>query len=279
VREWRAYPARDEDGIEHTVVGNVQILTGVASPQLGNVRDLYVYLPPSYANDERRYPVLYMHDGQNLFDRATSFGEEWEVDQTLEAASRDGLEAIVVAIPNTGAARLDEYGPFVQPRRGGGRGDAYLDFIVDTVKPIVDADFRTLPGREATGIAGSSMGGLISLYAFFRRPDVFGFVGALSPALWFGERRIFGFIDDAPFVDGRIYLDCGTREGTVEMVDVARMRDLLMRKGYRLRRDLLCVIARGAGHDERAWGGRLPRVLRFLLTGEARLRPRGQGQS
>jgi predicted alpha/beta superfamily hydrolase len=278
VREWRPYPAGADDGIEHTVVGNVQVLTGVESPQLRNVRDLYVYLPPSYANDERRYPVVYMHDGQNLFDRATSFGEEWEVDQTLEAASREGLEAIVVGIPNTGAARLDEYSPFVQPRRGGGRGGAYLDFIIDAIKPIVDADFRTLPGRATTGIAGSSMGGLISLYAFFRRPDVFGFVGALSPALWFGERRIFDFIDAAPFVEGRIYLDCGTREGAAEVVDVARMRDLLMRKGYRLRRDLLYVVARGAGHDERAWGGRLPRAVRFLLAGDARMRRRGPGQ-
>jgi predicted alpha/beta superfamily hydrolase len=213
-----------------------------------------------------------MHDGQNLFDRATSFGEEWEVDQTLEAASRDGLEAIVVGIPNAGEKRLDEYGPFVEPRRGGGRGDAYVSFVTDTVKPIVDADFRTLPGRAHTGIAGSSMGGLVSLYAFFHRPDTFGFVGAMSPALWFGQRRIFDYVDAAPFVEGRLYLDCGTREGVVEMVDVARLRDLLMNKGYRLHRDLVCVIERGAGHDERAWGGRLLRAFRFLVTGETHAR-------
>jgi predicted alpha/beta superfamily hydrolase len=273
VREWLPYPAGEQDGVEHTVVGNVQVLAGVESPQLGNTRDLFVYVPPTYGSADRRYPVLYMHDGQNLFDRATSFGDEWEVDKTLEAASRDGLEAIVVAIPNTGETRLDEYGPFEEPRRGGGKGDAYLSFVIDTIKPIIDEDFRTLPGRAHTGIAGSSMGGLISLYAFFRHPDVFGFVGAMSPALWFGQRRIFDYVERAPYVPGRIYIDCGTREGVVEMRDVARLRDLLARKGYRHQRDLLCVVERGAGHDERAWAGRLLRAFRFLVTGGTR--PRG----
>lgn len=272
MRQWQPYPAADDDGVEHTVVGNVQVLAGVESPQLGNVRDLFVYLPPSYVDGERRYPVIYMHDGQNLFDRATSFGEEWAVDQTLDTASVEGLESIVVGVPNMGAARLDEYSPFVDPRRGGGKGDAYLDFLIDTVKPIVDADFRTLPERATTGIAGSSMGGLISIYGFFRRADVFGFAGGMSPALWFGARGIFDFVDAAAFAPGRLYLDCGTREGSAELVDVARLRDLLVTKGYRLRRDLLCVVERGAGHDERAWGSRLRRALGFLLTGDTRAR-------
>jgi predicted alpha/beta superfamily hydrolase len=264
LRIWQDYPG-DDDGAEHTVVGNVKVLAGVDSPQLGNRRDLFVYLPPSYAAGSRHYPVVYMHDGQNLFDRATSFGDEWEVDQTMEAASHDGLEAIVVAIPNMGRERLDEYSPFADSKRGGGRGDLYLDFLVDTVKPIVDADFRTLPERASTGIAGSSMGGLISLYAFFRRPDIFGFAGVMSPALWFGDRAIFDFIEAAPFVEGRLYLDVGTREGAIELVDVARLRDLLRRKGYRPGRNFLSVVERGAGHTERAWAGRLRRELDFLL--------------
>ena len=265
IREWKDYP-RVGDGAAHTVVGNVQVLDAVASPQLGNARPLLVYLPPSYATAERRYPVLYMHDGQNLFDRATSFGEEWEVDQTLEAASRDGLEAIVVGIPNMGRERADEYSPFIDPQRGGGKGDRYLDFLIDTVKPIIDEDFRTLPERATTGIAGSSMGALVSVYALFRRPDTFGMAGIMSPALWFAGRAIFDFVETAPFVPGRIYLDCGTREGAAELRDVRRLRDLLGRKGYRQRRDLLCVIEKGAGHDEHAWAHRLPRALRFLLA-------------
>ena len=263
--EWEDYPDAD-DGVEHTVVGKVLRLPSLHSPQLANRRELFVYLPPSYATSDRRYPVLYMHDGQNLFDRAISFGEEWGVDRTMEEASRHGLEAIVVAIPNTGDHRLDEYSPFRDSRRkGGGLGDRYLDFLVETVKPVVDRTFRTLPGRASTGIVGSSMGGLISLYGYFRSADVFGFAGVMSPALWFGDRAIFDFVEAAPFAPGRIYLDVGTREGSAALVDVARMRDLLVRKGYRPGRDMVYVVDEGAAHHEHAWGERLGRALEFLI--------------
>ncbi|HKP74206.1 MAG TPA: alpha/beta hydrolase-fold protein [Longimicrobiaceae bacterium] len=268
---WKDYEMLAEEG--HTVVGTVMVLEGVESPQLGNRRDLLVYLPPSYARGDRRYPVIYMHDGQNLFDRATSFGEEWEVDQTLEAASGEGLEAIVVGIPNT-EARLDEYSPFHDRGHGqGGRGDDYLRFIVETVKPIVDRDFRTRPEREATGIAGSSMGGLISLYAFFACPQTFGFAGVMSPALWFGARGIFGYVRERPFTPGRIYLDIGTNEGGEALNDARKMKSLLEEKGYRTGRDLLFYVEMGGRHNERAWARRLKHVLRFLLGAPPRPSP------
>ncbi|MBV9773893.1 MAG: alpha/beta hydrolase [Gemmatimonadetes bacterium] len=244
----------------------MKVLKELYSPQLDNRRDILVYLPRSYGEGERRYPVVYMHDGQNLFDRATSFGEEWEVDQTLEAAADDGLEAIVVGIPNMGDKRLDEYAPWSEPRHNaGGRADAYLDFIADTIKPIVDRDFRTLPERESTGIAGSSMGGLISLYAFFCRPETFGFAGVMSPALWFGERKVFDFVRDAKFVEGKIYVDVGTREGREELTDVRRLRDLLIDKGYRKGENFLYVVEMGGSHNEQAWARRLRQELQFLL--------------
>src|SRR5215217_1626799 len=164
--EWETYPAVD-DGGEHTVVGTMKMLRDVQSPELENVRDLIAYLPPSYGDGERRYPVLYMHDGQNLFDQATSFGDEWRVDETMEELAGEGLEAIVIGVPNMGEERCEEYSPFVDAQAGGGCGDDYLEFLVRTVKPLVDRSFRTLPDRENTGIAGSSMGGLISLYGFF----------------------------------------------------------------------------------------------------------------
>lgn len=263
---WRDYPSERDPG-EHTVDGTVRVLEGFHSPQLGNRRSIFVYLPPSYASDpERRYPVLYMHDGQNLFDRATSFGEAWEVDATLEAASGDGLEAIVVGIPNMGEARLDEYSPWRdETHEAGGRGDAYVDFVAETLKPRIDADFRTLPGREHTGIAGSSMGGLISLYAFFRRPETFGFAGVMSPALWYGGRQVYGFVEAAPFVPGRIYLDVGTQEGREELSDVRRMRDLLIAKGYRRGEDFFYVVEMGGRHNEQAWARRLRKELHLLL--------------
>jgi predicted alpha/beta superfamily hydrolase len=269
--EWTDYEMVAEEG--HTAVGTVKVLKGVESPQLGNRRDLLVYLPPSYARGDRRYPVIYMHDGQNLFDRATSFGEEWEVDQTLEEVSGEGLEPIVVGIPNT-EGRLDEYSPFRDRRHDkGGRGDAYLDFLVDTVKPIVDRDFRTRPERECTGIAGSSMGGLISLYAFFSRSSVFGFAGVMSPALWFGGRAIFDYVRERPHVRGRIYLDIGTNEGGEALGDARRMKALLEEKGYRTGRDLLFFVEMGGRHNERAWARRLHHTLRFLLGAPPRPTP------
>src|SRR5512139_2503958 len=146
------------------IVGHVRVISDVRSPQLGNTRDIHVYLPPSYRASGRHYPVVYMHDGQNLFDPETSFSGEWGVDETLERLGPEGVETIVVAIPNMGGARCDEYSPWTDPRAGGGRGDAYLAFIVETLKPRIDLKFRTRREREHTGIMGSSMGGLISLY-------------------------------------------------------------------------------------------------------------------
>jgi predicted alpha/beta superfamily hydrolase len=268
--EWKDYPSVD-DGKPHTVVGTVRILEGLHSPELGNERDILVYLPPSYSVDDgRRYPVLYMHDGQNLFDAATSFSGEWEVDQTLESASAEGLETIVVGIANTGPERLNEYSPFPDAKHAtAGRGDTYLDFVVRTLKPIIDRDFRTLPERGSTGIAGSSMGGLISLYAFIRNAETFGFAGVMSPALWFGERAILPYVQAAPFVPGRIYVDVGTREGRETLADVRRLRDMLVEKGYRKGEDFLYVVEMGGTHSEAAWARRLRKELEFLLGGAA----------
>lgn len=262
--QWTDYPAA-ADPSRPGVVGRIKQLERVHSPQLDNARDLLVYLPPSYDAGDARYPVLYMHDGQNLFDPQTSFAGEWEVDQTLEAASVRGMEAIVVALPNMGAARNDEYSPFRDGKNGGGRGDLYLDFIVDTVKPLVDASFRTKADAANTGIAGSSLGGLISLYAFFRHRAVFGFAGVMSPALWFAGRAVLEWVETQPYVGGRIYIDVGMREGKGTVEDVLRLRDVLEAKGYRNLEDLLCVVDTAGDHSERAWARRLRRELRFLL--------------
>ncbi len=251
-------------GPGHTVDGTVKILRHVQSPQLDNRRDILVYLPPDYDADARRFPVVYMHDGQNLFDRTTSFSGEWSVDKTLNEASRDGLEVIIVGIPNMGAERIDEYSPFADERMGGGRGDAYVAFLTDTVKPLIDRSFRTRPEAAWTGVAGSSMGGLISLHALLARPDVFGFAGVMSPALWFGRRAIFERVAALEAPVGRIYLDVGTEEHPGAVADVRRLRRLLRRAGYGRTR-LKFVIDRGGRHNEAAWGRRLRAALEFLI--------------
>ena len=277
---WHNYTYTHHNNGHHTVVGTVKVARGIESPQLDNRRDILVYLPPSYERSDRRYPVLYMHDGQNLFDNATSYAGEWRVDETMESLSREeGLEAIVVGIPNMGVRRLDEYSPFVVPRYGGGLGDLYLAFMVNSLKPLIDSHFRTRPEKQHTGIMGSSMGGLISLYAFFRYPTVFGFAGVMSPSLWFAQGAIFPYVEAAPFHPGKIYLDAGTREfgeSWPEVVTlptrsrryygrVRHLKRILARKGYRPIRDLLHVEGRGANHCEAAWADRLPGAVRFFL--------------
>lgn len=247
------------------IVGNIRVLSGVRSPELGNARDVQVYLPPSYADSGRHYPVLYMQDGQNLFDPSVSFAGEWRVDDTLERIAAEGVEAVVVAIPNMGPERINEYTPFVDPYRGGGKGDAYLAFVVHTLKPEIDRRFRTRHERTHTGIMGSSLGGLISLYAFFRHPEVFGFAGVMSPSLWWANRAVFPFVGQSPRWVGRVYLDIGTAEGRAHVRDARLMGRHLRKTAERPRRDLLYVEEKGAGHHEDAWAERFERAVRFLL--------------
>jgi len=261
------------------VAGTVKVLRDVRSEELDNTRDILVYLPPSYPTANRTYPTLYMHDGQNLFDPATSFAGEWRVDDALEGLADEGLEAIVVGVPNTGVNRLSEYSPFRDARFGGGRAADYVKFIVETVRPLVDEAFRTTGEREGTATIGSSMGGLISLYAFFERPDVFGAVGAVSPSVGFAGGALLEYLERARFVGGRIYLDVGTLEGRPRDRDplelrrepaayvrmVREARNMLLKKGYVEGRDLLYVEDEGGVHNEAAWAARVPRLLRYLL--------------
>jgi predicted alpha/beta superfamily hydrolase len=242
--------------------GSVQL---VPTAGAGGGRSLLVYTPASYARGDNRYPVIYMQDGQNLFDPATSFAGDWGLKGALAWASRRGVEAIVVGIPNRGNARIDEYTPFADPKVGGGAGERYLDYIVDTVKPLIDERFRTLPDPGHTGIGGSSLGGLISLYAYFRRPDVFGFTAALSPSLWFANGAILDLVEQSSRPPGRVYLDVGLREGSAHVALARRLRDILITKGYDPRGNLRWVEDREGRHHESAWGRRFRKALPFLL--------------
>ncbi len=259
---WTAWPP--DDGQAHTLTGKVLHRGDIDTPGLGGSRDVWVGLPPGYGSGTR-FPVVYMQDGQNLFDAAIAFGgQEWGIDETL-AAEAGRAEAIVVGIANTGSHRIDEYAPFQDGRLGGGQGEAYLDFVVDTLKPIIDHEFSTLPDRANTFIAGSSMGALIAIHAFLTRPHVFGGVAALSPSLWFAGRAIFDVLGTAPFTGGRVYIDTGTREGPGQLLDVARLRERFLEKGFVKGEDLLVVVESGGRHSEVAWARRFPRALRFLL--------------
>jgi predicted alpha/beta superfamily hydrolase len=256
----------NEVGVGGGVVGTLCIDGPLRSEDLGNERPIFVWLPTSYAADDtRRYPVIYMHDGQNLFADELAFGREWQVDEHIERLAALGLEAIVVGIPNAGPERTAEYSPFEDANGQGGRGAAYVRFVIDAVMPLVRERYRILDRREATGIMGSSLGALISLYAYFRYPERFGFVGAMSPALWFGDAALLALVEEAPDVDGRIYLDIGTQEGPEHVEHVHALHKILLKKGYRQGATLFYVEEDHAGHDEEAWARRLRTALYFLL--------------
>jgi predicted alpha/beta superfamily hydrolase len=259
------------------IVGNLCTLGPVTSVHLGNQRPIFVWLPPSYSDQpDRTYPVLYMQDGQNLFTDELAFGREWQVDEQMARLSALGLEAVIVGIPNAGEHRMAEYSPFRDAHGNTGRGDQYLQFLFDEVMPLIQREFRVTHARETTGIMGSSLGALISLYAFFRHPERFGFVGGMSPALWFNDCALLELIEHAPFVEGRIYLDMGTAEGDEHLAHVQQLHAGLLRKGYRPGETLFYVEEDDAGHDEDAWARRLRTALYFLLPCAPPLLPETQ---
>lgn len=241
-----------------------QTLRNVWSPQLRNRRDVDVYLPASYASG-RRFPVVYMHDGQNLSDPSKAFAGTWHLDEILRNLARRGIEPIVVGVHNKGNDRLHEYSPFPDRRHGGGKGDSYIAFLADTLKPRVDRLFRTRRTASQTAVVGSSMGGLLTLYAWFSRPDVFGHAGVMSPSLWFGRDRLFEFIESARLPRGRLYLDAGTAEGVATLRDVRMLRAVVEAKGLQFGDRLSYLEDRGGRHEEAAWAGRLEGALEFLL--------------
>jgi len=236
---------------------------------LRNQRDLIVYTPPGYAGQPaRRFPVLYLHDGQNLFDGATSFipGQDWHVGQTADYGIQIGAVAplIIVGMYNT-KARIREYTPTHIPKLGGGRADRYAKFLLEEVQPFIDREYRTLSGSQHTGIGGSSLGGLVSLYLGLRHSRIFGKIAALSPSVWWNQLVINRFAQTATVKScPRIWLDIGTREGSRIVRDVEKFRDVLLEKGWQLERDLHYERVEGAEHNEAAWAQRVGPFLQFL---------------
>jgi predicted alpha/beta superfamily hydrolase len=234
-----------------------------------DARDVAVYLPAQYFVDEkRRFPVLYLHDGQNLFDELTSFipGKTWRAHTTTDelAAAGEIEPVILVGVANTGLRRVTEYTPTRDLKLGGGEGSSYGRMLMEELKPFVDRAYRTRAGAEDTGLGGSSLGGLISLYLGLKYPEVFGGLAVMSPSLWWNDRNIFGAVEEAKS-GPRIWLDMGTAEGMRHVQDADRLYGLLLKLGWQPGVDLMYVKALGAVHDEEAWALRFGDVLRFLF--------------
>ena len=249
--------------------GNLRKHERFRSRFLHNQRDLIVYTPPGYREQTaRRFPVLYLHDGQNLFDGTTSFipGQDWHVAETADACINGRVVAplIIVGMYNT-KARVREYTPTPVPKLGGGRADRYARFLVEEVKPFVEREYRVLPGFRHTGIGGSSLGGLVSLYLGLKHSSIFGKIAALSPSVWWNQLFIHRFVGAMNLaLRPRIWLDIGTREGARMVEDVERFRDILLQKGWRLEQDLHYERVEGAEHNEAAWAQRVRPFLQFL---------------
>jgi predicted alpha/beta superfamily hydrolase len=237
---------------------------------LRNQRDFIVYLPPRYHQQpERLFPVLYLHDGQNLFDGATSFvpGMDWHVGHTADDFILTGAvqPLIIVGIYNAGKSRVNEYTPTKAPRLGGGRADRYAKFLVREIMPFVQREYRVLSDPRVTGIGGSSLGGLLSLYLGLKHPRIFGRIAALSPSVWWNQRVIFRFAADARVEPRpRVWLDIGTQEGPRIVQEVEQFRDILLKKGWQLGKDLFYQRVEGAEHNEAAWAERVGPFLQFL---------------
>lgn len=255
----------------HTLTGEFRHHTGLQSTFLQHARDVIVYLPPGYDTDDwRRYPVLYLHDGQNLFDSATAFGgQEWGVDETAERLITSGKiePLIIVGIYNTGADRIDEYTPTVDLRqKRGGKADLYGRFIVEELKPFIDHRYRTMVGPEYTGLGGSSLGGLVSFYLGLKYPYVFSKLMVMSPSVWWDQGMILRYAHSLRAKPStRIWLDIGSREGKFTPGYVRNLRDILVSQGWRLSADLKFQEVRGGQHNERAWAKRVEPALRFLF--------------
>jgi predicted alpha/beta superfamily hydrolase len=249
-----------------TAQPSVQVLPEpLPMPGLDRSRTLRLCLPPSYASaPTRRYPVIYMHDGQNLFDAATSYAGEWGVDETMAAlAQATGFEALVVGIDNGGARRNTEMAPYDHAQLGKAEGPAYLDFIAHTVKPFIDRGWRTQPGREHTALIGSSLGGLISHAALLRHGDVFSRYGLFSPSYWAAPQLFEATASARLPADTRIHLYCGGREGGGMADGTRRMQAVLARQ---LPAGALSMnIVESAEHNEAAWRAELPAALKRLF--------------
>ena len=240
--------------------------TQLTIPELNRERTIRIYVPPGYARSDRRYPVLYMHDGQNLFDDTTAYAGEWGVDETLDRlALSQALELIVVGIDNGGNRRMTELNAWDNSRFGKGEGKAYMDFIVNVVKPMVDANYRTLPDRKNTGVMGSSMGGLISHYAILQYPHVFGKAGIISPSYWVGPEIFDMTATRPPASDARLAVYMGGGEGDQAVDDFHRMVAQLQSQAHPKSR-LWVKLAPNALHNEAAWRAEFASVVGWMYA-------------
>lgn len=248
---------------QHTATKNVSTYTTEA-PQLDTIKKIWVYLPESYTKTQKEYPVLYLQDAQNLFDKSTSYVGEWRVDEILDSLK---LDLIVVGIEHGNEKRIDELTPFPNPKYHGGEADSYLNFLAQTLKPQIDSTYRTLSDAENTFVGGSSLGGLFSYYALLKRPDLFSKALVFSPSFWFSDeiKPFTDNIDSADLKQIEVYFRAGEAEDESMVPLMVEMENRLLEKGLKPNHFDLKSIP-GGQHNEAAWSKLFPEAAVWLLN-------------
>lgn len=248
-----------------TAANNVHIISeNFEMPQLNRTRRVWIYLPPDYETSGKTYPVLYMHDGQNVFDDKTSYAGEWKVDETLNHLFADHYEVpIVVAVDNGGGLRIDELSPWVNSTYGGGDGEKYMEFMVETLKPFIDQNYRTRSDAASTALMGSSLGAFISHYAMLAHSDMFSKYGIFSPAYWFSDSVISGTQIEY-HAHGRVYMMAGDKEGEGVVPEMQQMATLLQNKGLPTE-DIHVKVVAGGQHNEALWQSQFEEAIIWLF--------------
>jgi predicted alpha/beta superfamily hydrolase len=260
IRDWSDhYPSvpRVSTANRHVTI----IDTAFFMPQLNRTRRVWIYLPEGYATSGKRYPVLYMHDGQNVFDALYGFGGEWGVDEALDTLGPRYGECIVVGIDHGGDKRLNEYSPYDMAKYGKGEGDLYVDFLVKTLQPFINKKYRTSRKAADTYVAGSSMGGLISLYAILKYPGKFGAAGVFSPAFWIAPAIRDMVAKQGKKVKGKVYFYAGTAEGETMVPD---MLDVFERLHKLSKAQMQTVIRADGRHNEPTWQAEFPAFYEWI---------------
>ena len=254
---------------QHTATSNVKILNeNFKIPQLKTTRKIWIYLPPDYHTSNKKYPVIYMQDGQNLFDGFTSFSGEWNVDETLNQIFMEtGQSAIVIGIDNGGETRLAEYSPWNNEKyKTKGKGDLYLEFLTKTLKPYIDKTYRTQKQASKNMVMGSSMGGLISLYASVKYPAVFGKAGIFSPAFWFVSKDLKTYLNKNQnnLKNSKFYFVAGKNEDETMAPEIETVNELLLKKSVP-EKNIVIKIDEDGTHSENYWRRELKQALIWLL--------------
>jgi len=234
----------------------------IDAPQLQAQKKIWIYLPKDYATSGQKYPVLYMHDAQNLFDAQTSYVGEWNVDETLDSLN---AKVIVVGIEHGNEKRIDELTPYKNEKYGGGKADAYLEFIVKTLKPEIDQKYRTETDRRNTLIMGSSLGGLVSFYAVLKYPKVFGKAGIFSPSFWY-TKDIYDLARQTPKIKADLYFLCGDDEDENMVPDMLRMQAIVAQKSKGTKSRMISKTIKGGKHNEKLWRENFAKAYLWLMN-------------